>query len=299
MAKTLDNSENGAAKRGAYPYYPLERAMKVAEAVKDLGGARAEVQKSMLAHQLKINESSAAFQQLIGAAKSFGLLEGRGTYTLSELANEFFFPTEEHQPRRAILRAVRMPIVFEKLIDRFDGSRLPSPTLLTNLLMQPEFGIPESWASRVSSLFATALRFAGAVDTDGFVRYDSTMRSVRSGSSIQMPHRPPPRRQPMGPSGPTGPHPSAPSGPTGPTGPSSPTGFDSSQYNEFVAGQQQNQEPQENKSVWVFSSHGKTVRVETSADLPLELWKKLEQYVAVLKPADINRAAPSETARPE
>lgn len=280
MAKDTENSDAGA-KRSAYPYYPLERVLKVAEAVRDLGGGRAEVQKSMLAHQLALDESSTAFQQLIGAAKSFGLLEGRGTYTLSELANEYFFPTEEHQPRTALLRALRMPSVFDDLIKRFDGRRLPSASLLTNIVHR-EYKVPESWASRVASLFASALRLAGVIDTEGFLRYDSIMRSTRVFTAAQGENG----RHSLGPTGP-GPQ-SSPA-----TGPSGPTMRADNQYGQLSL-IQESQPSQGDSSVWVYSFQGKTVRVETSADLPMELWRKLEQYVAVLKPAEMKQAAPSE-----
>jgi hypothetical protein len=49
--KTAESEQLGPK----YPYYPLANALKTAEAVKDLGGARAPVKKSLLAKQLSPN----------------------------------------------------------------------------------------------------------------------------------------------------------------------------------------------------------------------------------------------------
>lgn len=38
--------------------------------------------------------------------------------------------------------------------------------------------------------------------------------------------------------------------------------------------------------VWIFSQNGKIVRLETSVEMPIALWQKLERYVQVIKPEE-------------
>src|ERR1044072_3490235 len=86
----------GRSKREiAYPAYSLEEAVKIAEAVRDLGGARASVGKSLLAKQLKYAETGPSFVQRLAAAKCFNLIHGWGSYSLTEDAQRYFYPPRE------------------------------------------------------------------------------------------------------------------------------------------------------------------------------------------------------------
>jgi hypothetical protein len=61
-----------------YPIYDLAEAVKVAVAVRDLGGGNSPATKSLLAQQLKYAENGPSFFQRVGAAKAFGLIDGWG-----------------------------------------------------------------------------------------------------------------------------------------------------------------------------------------------------------------------------
>ena len=259
MSKIPEKSEANGGKRSLYPYYSLERCLELAAAIRELGGARTEVPKSTLAHQMHVEESAPAFIQLIGSAKAFGLIEGRGTYTLSELAKQHFFPTDDGQDRVAILRVLKAPQAFEELIDRFDGTKVPGTELLSNILHR-EYQIAASWAPRVASLFIGALRFAGALDADGILRYQSNIQgilteagAVRAASRQQAPAPieivPPDHATPTA---------------RGIAEPKQPVAVDA--------------------NVWSFTIGDETVHLRTSRELSYGLWLKLRQYVELLNP---------------
>lgn len=266
MAKQrAENMDGQGTKRGQYPYYSLEKSIEVAAAVCAAGGGRVEVKKSVLAQQLRMDESSAAFSQIISAAKCFGLIQGWGTYSLSEIGKEYLLPTDENQKRRAILKMVKCPEVFEKLIERFDGSRLPNAEILFNILHR-DFHVAESWRGRVSSLFSSALRMADAIDDAGFLRYSALMHTASSGSGELAEEGGRSAVNSMSP----------------PEPPMIADSVDESRkraplvFSKFG----------DDLNVWAFKLGGGTVRLETSDNLPLELWKKLDQYVQVLKPSE-------------
>ena len=127
---------------------------------------------------MKTDANSASFAQLIGSTKAFNLVEGRGSYVLSPLAMRHFMPTDDGQDRDALLRAIIAPRVFEELVKRFDGGKLPAPDILANILKR-EYEVSNSWSPRIASLFVGALKFAGAVDSAGFVRYASMLHQIR------------------------------------------------------------------------------------------------------------------------
>jgi hypothetical protein len=262
MAKQPEQAES-AAKRSTYPYYGLRKSLEIATAVRDLGGVKTGVQKSVLAHQLGVDENSAAFKQQISAVKSFGLLEGWGTYTLTDIAKEYFYPTDDGQKRRALLKALKSPSVFAQLIDRFDGSRLPAGSLLTNVIHR-DCSVTDSWAQRVAALFVGSLREAGVVDSAGFVRYDAAMHSANgvatSGESEADPVLPDAVSEAVA------------------AGPA--------QRPAQVPVQVRTGSEDPNVNVWQYSAGGVRIRLETTGELPLALWKKLDQVVQVLKPLD-------------
>ena len=70
-AQTTNN--NDAKPDASYPLYELSEAVKVAEAVRDLGGGNAPVAKSLLAKQLEYAENGPSFFQRV-AISAFNLI---------------------------------------------------------------------------------------------------------------------------------------------------------------------------------------------------------------------------------
>jgi hypothetical protein len=165
-----DKTPSSAPKHTTYPYYSLQKAMELAEVVRDLGGANSEVQRSLIAQRLGMEDNSPSLVGILGAARLYDLIAGRGTYRLTETAMRFFHPTNPNDSRLAQLAMIKAPPLFSALIDRFDGSRLPNIDLLINVLHRDHL-ISESWRSRAASLFVSALKDAQVLDGAGFLRY--------------------------------------------------------------------------------------------------------------------------------
>ena len=164
-------------KRGGYPYYALGKCLDLAKIVCELGGNKNRVQRSLIAQQMQIDEDSASLSQIIAATKCFGLIEGWGTFTLTDLARKYFFPTDETEKRKSLLEVVKCPTVFEKLIQRFDGNKLPANDMIANLIHR-EMEVPESWKARAASLFSAAMRDIEVIDANGFLRYAASRHAL-------------------------------------------------------------------------------------------------------------------------
>lgn len=74
------------------------------------------------------------------------------------------------------------PTAYAFLIDRFDGSRLPSAEILKNIL-QTAAHISSSWADRVASLFMSTAAELNLIDAAGFLRYGAEVHSSGSNNS--------------------------------------------------------------------------------------------------------------------
>src|SRR5438128_820150 len=113
-----------------YPYYDLEDAINFASSIKDLGGSKGGVKKSIIARQLGLAESTPSFFQKLSATKTYGIIEGWGSYGLTELGRNYFYPTSEIDAQEAKLAMFTTPELFKKLVARFDGEKLPTTAIL-------------------------------------------------------------------------------------------------------------------------------------------------------------------------
>jgi hypothetical protein len=185
---TKNSEADSNGKSFKYPYYPLSSALKLATAVKDLGGGRTPVKKSLLAKHIGTSESAAAFAQGLTSAKVFGVVDGHGDYSLTENAKRYFFPTTESDKSLALLDTFGKPAAFAELLRRFDGDKLPTRDILGNILHR-DLGIPDSWKERVAGLFTNAAQEVGVIDSQGYLRYDANRHAEKP---VNDPPPPPP-----------------------------------------------------------------------------------------------------------
>jgi hypothetical protein len=223
---------------------------------------------------------------MVASAKCFGVLTGRGAFSLSGLAKNWFLPTTETEKKRAKLGFLTMPTVFEKLVDRFDGSKLPTNDMLANIAHR-EFGVPASWMQRAVSLFVTSARDVGVLDSGGVLRYAATLHSLRSGD----PTGPPISDVEVRPSidkkiGQANGEPDH-----------EQTLEELFQRLERRLAGSDLSEPASAGNSWSFQLGDGFVRVQTSHDLSMALWHKLKQYVDVLRPPGTAAIDTGETER--
>ena len=175
-----ENSENNGAESSressVYPYTSLEPSLRIADAVKECGGARSTVSKSRLAAQLGESEKSASFQQRISSAKAFGLIVGRSEYGLSEAAKQYYSPTTEQGRSNALLEFLTAPSSFREIIRLFDGELLPKREILANIFSE-KLKVPESWKVRAAGFFENSAQFVGVIDEDRFLRFKAAQHA--------------------------------------------------------------------------------------------------------------------------
>ncbi|HEX3857283.1 MAG TPA: hypothetical protein VHY30_08315 [Verrucomicrobiae bacterium] len=153
----------------SYPIYDLAEAVKIAEAVRDLGGSNSPVARSLLAQHLSYAENGPSFFQRVTATKAFGLVDGRGSYSLTDLAKQYFYPTVENGKEAAAVKALTTPKAFSILVQKFDGGKLPSIEMIGNII-RAEADIPVSKKNTVAGIFLRSVQFIGALDSGGFLR---------------------------------------------------------------------------------------------------------------------------------
>jgi hypothetical protein len=165
-------SGEGSQEASLYPYTSLVPTLKIADAVKELGGARSAVSKSSLAAHFKESEKSASFLQRVSSAKAFGLIVGRSDYSLSEVARRYYSPTSEHDRSNALLDFLAAPTSFREIIRLFDGDQLPNRMILANIFSE-KLKVPESWKERAAAFFENSAQFIGVLDEKRILRVNA------------------------------------------------------------------------------------------------------------------------------
>jgi len=160
--------QNGEKKDSSYPVYDLSEAIKVAEAVRDLGGSRSPVAKSTLAKKLDLAEKGPSFFQRVGAAKVFGVIAGWGEYQLTPAAKDYFFPTAEGKKQAALITFFKAPALFKRIAERYETSTLPDNETLGNVMHME--GVNESWKDRVAGIFTRSAQTVGVIDSNGVLQ---------------------------------------------------------------------------------------------------------------------------------
>jgi hypothetical protein len=177
--------ENGDLKTEAsYPIYDLAEAVKVAEGVRDLGGGNVPIARSLLAKHLKYAETGPSYFQRIAAAKAFGIIEGRGSYGLTDLGREYFYPTIENGQKVAAVKLLTFPNAFAGLVGKFDGAKLPTIEMLGNII-HTEADIPVSKKNAVAGCFIRSANFIGVIDAGGVLRCKAIMAAEESAAGNQ------------------------------------------------------------------------------------------------------------------
>lgn len=200
MSANTNDSKN---KEVAYPLYDLSEAVRVAEAVRDLGGGNAPVAKSLLAQQLELAETGPSFFQRVSSAKAFGLVDGWGSYSLTEIAKQYFYPTVENGQEQAAIKLLTNPKAFSILVQKFDGGKLPAVQMMGNIIHK-EAGIPVSKKDTVAAIFARSVQFLKVIDPSGFLRCRAFVAGgagVVNGGVKTPPKDPPPPPPPPPPRG--------------------------------------------------------------------------------------------------
>ncbi|HSY74709.1 MAG TPA: hypothetical protein VK810_04500 [Dongiaceae bacterium] len=238
----LENKNSDAA----YPLYDLAEAVKVAESIRDLGGDRTPVSKSLLAQHLKYAETGPSFFQRVSATKSFGLISGRGEYELTEKAKRYFFPTTETEKATAAVEILSSPSAFKVLVQRFDGGKLPANNMLGNIL-QKDAKVSVSKKDTVASCFVRSAQFLGVIDAGGFLRCRASVAAGNSEIKRDVQQQLPSAEQP------------API--------------------KRVAGN-----ASASTKVWNFTDGEEVLLVETPKVLTVKQWEILNQYVQWIKP---------------
>jgi len=142
-----------------YPYVSLDEAIKVIEAINNLGGYAS---KQEIGESLK--KKGGWLGGLIVSTKRYGLIEGHGKFNLSEISKKILSPTYEGEEEDAKREAFLGVKLFSEIYERFGGN-YPEDDLFCNILSR-NYGIKDrSSAIRIVKIIKGAASFLNGIET--------------------------------------------------------------------------------------------------------------------------------------
>ncbi|MDR3636637.1 MAG: hypothetical protein P4L84_22735 [Isosphaeraceae bacterium] len=152
-----------------YPGASLEESLGFCEAIDRLG--LDELSAEAIADGLGYSSiKTNTFSARLSAARQFGLLSlDGGGYGLTPLARSLLHPSDPADVPRLRREALLKPPLYEELVDRLGGKRVPEASILGNILYH-HHQITARAKQAAAEVFLESSRFAGALGADEIFR---------------------------------------------------------------------------------------------------------------------------------
>lgn len=147
-----------------YPYYSLERSIKFAKIIYDVGGESLAPLDSILSEMDLKNANNRRFTYEKSSAIQFGLvLNIDKGLQIAKSAMMILFPPSPNDPNKdfKLKEALVKPKIYGEIIKKYRDKKLPKEEFLKNTFRQK--GIIESSLNAAVSAFLESLSFAGVL----------------------------------------------------------------------------------------------------------------------------------------
>jgi hypothetical protein len=159
--KSKRNRKKPASYR-PYPRVPLERAILVANAIKEKNGGNSWPAEQVAA-AVGLSPKNVNFYYLLLASQKYGLTTGAkidGEVALTPLGRDVVYSGSPEEEMAAKRKAVLSVDVFAKVLQHYNGNRLPEMQYLGNTL-EGRFDLPPEFHDEFSRLFRQTCEYVG------------------------------------------------------------------------------------------------------------------------------------------
>lgn len=155
MTKDNQNTKQSRQRSPRYPFISLGKAIERARTMQEHEN-RNDVSKEALAAHWGYKVKSSGLVMTIGALRQYGLLEGRKTMKLTDLALDILFGTDGSR-EESIKNAAKNPEINTEILSRFES--LPSDVNLRNFLIK-DYQFKNNAADEYVKTFKETVSFA-------------------------------------------------------------------------------------------------------------------------------------------
>lgn len=166
-----------------FPKHTLEDAIRLAKSIEDKNAGN-PMRADMLAHAVGFNQPSDwRFQDLLKAARMYGLVSGAGqkaTISLEKIGHDIVAPSSPQQRKEALREAFHNVEAFKNVDDFYKGKRIPEDEYFLNTLTR-DFGIARDRVEKFAEIFSANLQFLRSFDVSTETEPRPTVSEVEAG----------------------------------------------------------------------------------------------------------------------
>lgn len=152
-----------ATKYRNFPFHTLGDALKVAQTIRDVSAGR-PMNRLLLADALKIKPSSSNYRNLLSSSLKYGLTSGTEKATDISLTKlgESATSSDSSERTAALRKAAVTPEVFGSFLTDYNNNKIPSPDMLSKVLIQT-YKVPENLAQECAAVLVANGEAVGIV----------------------------------------------------------------------------------------------------------------------------------------
>ena len=143
-----------------FPRFSIEESRRIADAIKEYNGGNPWT-PAEVASALEMGARSSGFFYLTASSRDYGLTHGtRNTarIELSDLGRRLAYPKSAQEESEAVRDAFASVEVFKRVLDYYQGGKLPEIQYLKNTL-KTEFGIAEELQDEFQGIYQRSLSY--------------------------------------------------------------------------------------------------------------------------------------------
>ncbi len=147
----------------ALPRRTLEDALRVAQIIRDTY-SRGSATWSEIAQAMGVSEKNDPNRYPLWAATAYGIVlkVEDNTYSLGETGRKILAPTYDSEKDEGIKKALFTPSVLSRFYTAYNGSAIPGPDLLPNVL-ETRYGVPRGRTAEAIKILIENARYAKAL----------------------------------------------------------------------------------------------------------------------------------------
>lgn len=143
-----------------YPMITVDACFEIIELIDKIGGKLYSTKA--IADAVGMSEKTNSFRARISTLRQYGLISGsQGAYQLTDISNDYLYPTHDEQKKDAKLRAFLNVPLYKKLVEKYENQALPSPDKLANTLLGKDYGLTKSTKDLAVDNFISSLEQLG------------------------------------------------------------------------------------------------------------------------------------------
>ena len=159
----------------AGPSLGIEKIIKKAEILQDCFG-KTKFDKKNALKRMGLSERGGHSSKVFSALEQFNLIEKKANeYVITDLFRRIIKSNNHKDLCEALIESVGKPELYNKLLNEYNGKKLPSSSLLTNILIN-RYDINPNDAKLITNAFIQSIKYT-RIYKNGFVHFPQLITS--------------------------------------------------------------------------------------------------------------------------